>query len=353
MDTVEISMIGTDDEDNLINKNGLYVVLSPNGKLKRHLIVGNKEMPLCETTIAEEVIQLTEHNFADLSAVIMTLYESLDAVHNEPDGFANYQQYIEKVVCKMESTNIVSGTLARTMLIDMEDETILNEWYGTSHVLESINKLYSMLWARDAATYVLDDLCERIPVDLEAGMDEVRHLAVTQVFTFTSENTLTSHYFFRSEANYYFFLMQQYIASKPNIAKCQLCGRYFLPKTRKKTLYCDRVIKNGKTCKQVAPRLKRKELASVDRVVREFDRCKKMQYVRFLRTGPDKMPSIIDITPPEYWAWLAKATEALASYLADEISEDEALTIIHVPKKQDMLENNSSEYTLDKFLVQS
>ena len=27
----------------------------------------------------------------------MTLYESLDEVHNEPDGFSNYQQYIEKV----------------------------------------------------------------------------------------------------------------------------------------------------------------------------------------------------------------------------------------------------------------
>lgn len=346
MDTVKISMIGTSDEDNLVNEDGLYVVLSPNGKLKRHLIVGNKEMPLCETTIAEELIQLTERNFADLSSVIMTLYESLDEVHNKPDGFSNYQQYIESVLCKMESTNILSGTLARTMLIDMEDETTLNEWYGTSHVLESINKLFSMLSARDAATYVLDDLCERIPVDLESAVDEIRHLAVTQIFTFTSENSLTSHYFFRSEASYYFFLMQQYIALKPNIAKCNLCGRYFLPKTRKKTLYCDRVIKNGKTCKKIAPRLKRKELAAVDRVVGEFDRCKKMQYVRFLRTGPDKKPSIIDITPPEYWTWLANATEALASYLVGELSEDEALAIIYVPKKTEMIENNSSEYTL-------
>lgn len=346
MDTVRIAIIGTSDEDDLVNKDGLYVTLLSNGKVKRHLIAGGNEMPLSETTIAEELIQLTEHNFADLSSVIMTLYESLDAVHNEPDGFSNYQQYIEKVLCKMESTDILSGTLARTMLIDMEDETILNEWYGTSHVLESINKLYSMLWARDAATYVLDDLCKRIPVDLASGMDEVRHLAVTQVFTFSLDNVLTSHYFFRSEANYYFFLMQQYIASKPNIAKCQLCGRYFLPKTRKKTLYCDRVIKNGKTCKQVAPRLKRKELAAVDRVVGEFDRCKKMQYVRFLRTGPDKMPSIIDITPPEYWAWLTKASEALASYLVDEISEDEALAIIYVPKKNEILESNSAELTV-------
>lgn len=346
MDTVKIVMAGTNDEENQADREGLYVTLSPNGKIKRHLNARGKEIPLSDTTIAEELLQLTERNFAYLSAVIMTLYESLDDVHNKPDGFSNYQKYLEKVLCEMESINILSGTLARTMLIDMEDETILNNWHGTSHVLEAVNKLYAMLWAQDAASYVLDDLCERIPVDLESGMEEVRHLAVTHVFSFTSENILTSHYFFRSEADYYFFLMQQYIVSNPNIAKCQLCGRYFLPKTRKKTLYCDRIIKDGKTCKQIAPRLKRKELAAVDRVVREFDRARKMQYVRFRRTGPDKMPSIIDITPPEYWAWLTKATEALASYLADEISEDEALAIIHVPKKRDMLENNSAEYTL-------
>lgn len=346
MDTVKITMVATDDEEKQENQDGLYVTLSPNGKIKRHLMARGNEIPLRETTIAEELIQLTERNFADLSSVIMTLYESLDEVHSEPDGFSNYRQYIEQVLCRMESTDILSGTLTRTMLIDMEDETILNEWYGTSHVLESINKLYSMLWARDAASYVLDDLCERIPVDLEAGMNEVLHLAVTQVYTFTSEHALISHFFFRSEASYYFFLMQQYIALKPNIAKCHLCGRYFLPKTRKRTLYCDRVIKNGKTCKMIAPRLKRKELAAVDRVVSEFDRCKKMQYVRFQRTGPDKRPSIIDITPPEYWAWLTRATEALASYLVSELSEDEALEIIYVPKKTEMLQNNSAEYTL-------
>lgn len=149
------------------------------------------------------------------------------------------------------------------------------------------------------------------------------------------------------------FLLQQFIASKPNIAKCQLCGRFFLPKTRKKTLYCDRIIKNEKTCKQIAPRLKHKDLAADDWVVKEFDRIKKMQYVRYRRTGPDKRSSIIDITPPEYWAWLDKATDALDRYLIGEISQYEAFAIFHVPKKQDMTNNKSAEYTLVNSGIQS
>ena len=112
-------------------------------------------------------------------------------------------------------------------------------------------------------------------------------------------------------------------------------------------MYCDRIIKDGKTCKQLAPRLKRRELAAADYVVREFERCKKMLYVRLQRTGPDKTPSIIDITPSEYWAWLNEATEALNNYLSDRISQEEALAIIHVPKKLEMLGYNSVQLTLE------
>jgi len=43
------------------------------------------------------------------------------------------------------------------------------------------------------------------------------------------------------------------------IRSCQCCGRFFVPKTKKIALYCDRVItSDGKTCKQVAPKLMQK-----------------------------------------------------------------------------------------------
>mgnify|MGYP003295447111 FL=1 len=323
------------DEDNLLGNEGLYVELSPDGKIKRHLNANGKEIPLSDTTIAEELIQLTERTFEYVSTVSITLYESLVEVDKDPNGFSKYQKYMDTVLREMEAADIVSGTLTRTMLSDMEDEAIINGWHGTMHVLETVKKLNGISAIQRGVSVMFDDLCEG--VELEFGMDDIRHIAVTQILTL--ENKLTSQYFFRTEESYYLFLLQQYIASKPNIAKCQLCGRYFLPKTKKKTLYCDRIIKNEKTCKQIAPRLKRKDLAADDWVVKEFDRIKKMQYVRYRRTGPDKRPSIIDITPPEYWAWLERATDALTRYLIGEISQYEAFAIFHVPKKQDMTEN--------------
>ncbi|MBR4291745.1 MAG: hypothetical protein IKT52_14075, partial [Oscillospiraceae bacterium] len=96
-----------------------------------------------------------------------------------------------------------------------------------------------------------------------------------------------------------------------------------------------------------APRMKRKELIAADRVRKEFERAKKRQYLRYKRTGPDKITSIIDLTLLEYYAWLTKAVDALSAYLAGELCEEEALSIIYVPTKDELTGDNSSELTLE------
>ena len=290
MTTEKVLCIWREDEDDPLIQEGLYIELSPDGTIKRHLIAKGKEIPLSNTTMAEELIQVTERNFEYLR----TLYDSLEHVHSDPDGFSDYQKYVSTVLREMESQDIVSGTLARNILVDLEGD--LSRFHGTDHVLETINRLYRMLEIPNTVSCVLDDLCDRIPIDQNFGIDAIYSISVTQIFTFTPENTLRTQYYFRAEEEYYLFLLQQYAASNPNIAKCQFCGRYFVPKTRKKTLYCDRIIKDGKTCKQLAPRLKHKERAAANHVLKEYDRVKRMQYIRYRRTCPDKNTSIIDIS---------------------------------------------------------
>ena len=351
MTTEKVLCIWREDEDDPLIQEGLYMELSPNGTIKRHLIAKGKKIPLSDTTMVEELIQVTERNFEYLSAVIRTLYDSLEHVHSDPDGFSNYQKYVSTVLCEMESQNIVSGTLARIILLDPEGD--LSKFHGTDHVLETISRLYYILDISNTVSCILDDLCDRIPIDQNFGIDAIYSISAMQIFAFTPENTLRTQYFFRAEEAYYLFLLQQYTASNPNIAKCQFCGRYFLPKTRKKTLYCDRIIKDGKTCKQLAPRLKHKERAAADHVLKEYDRVKRMQYIRYRRTCPDKNTSIIDISLLEYWGWLTKASEALAAYLAGKLSEKEAMEIIYVPRKDELLEQISSELTLETAATQS
>ena len=56
-----------------------------------------------------------------------------------------------------------------------------------------------------------------------------------------------------------------------------------MPKTKKMTLYCDRVIKGDKTCKEIAPNLKRKQDKAYDTALAEYDRLYYLYYARMER----------------------------------------------------------------------
>ena len=105
----------------------------------------------------------------------------------------------------------------------------------------------------------------------------------------------------------------------------------FIPKTRKKTKYCDRIVRDGKTCKQIAPYLNRKERASADRVISEFNRVNDMLLHRLERAEYDKKSSPIDLTRKEYYQWLDTATDARDRYLKGELSEEEWAVLPALP----------------------
>ena len=181
-----------------------------------------------------------------------------------------------------------------------------------------------------AVNDILRDLRFKVPIDYEKKYRFLQEAEFIQISNL--QNLYTPEYAFRSLAEYYMFLLIHFIASQPNIALCECCGRYFVPKTAKKTLYCDRIIKDGKTCKIWGPILKHKLQAQNKKVVEEYDRAKQKMYKRYERaTDPNKKVSEKDLIYKEYYDWLEKATQARDDYLAGKLTAEEALEIIKVP----------------------
>lgn len=143
---------------------------------------------------------------------------------------------------------------------------------------------------------------------------------------------LTTQYHFRSAVDYYHFLLLQFVSGHPAVAWCHCCGRYFIPKTKKKTLYCDRILKDGKTCKEWGPVLKHRQKAAQISVVEEFDRTKRRMYKRYERAEfLNKEPSEKDLSYEEYYQWLDRAVRARDDYLAGKLPAEEALKTIQTP----------------------
>ncbi len=112
-------------------------------------------------------------------------------------------------------------------------------------------------------------------------------------------------------------------------ARCECCGRFFIPRTRAATKYCDRVIRDGKTCKQLAPIWKHQRQTKHDEVIGAFDRVKRRMYKRYERAlNVSKKPSPRDISYAEYYGWLKPAAKARDDYLAGKLTAEQALAVI-------------------------
>jgi len=124
------------------------------------------------------------------------------------------------------------------------------------------------------------------------------------------------------------FLEFKYMAiNNISVKKCEFCGRYFLPFS-KNSLYCDR-ISDGfyKTCKQVAPNLKRNEKISKDKAAQLYNKFNN-RYCGRRRRGDRRM------TDKLLTDWRTYAKNLKKQYNAGKISIDDFIWLIDMTEWQ-------------------
>ena len=316
---------------------GLYLSLTKDGHIKRDLTGPASKVSLEDTTILDELILFSELNFEPYALVVDLVRNCAGSIMVQEEGhygevnMKEFQFMVDTVidlVTTMEKETPLYGTLLRTQIEDritVDDGTAM---YPIRTEQELVALLTGVMRFQFVVNEVLHDLCEKAPLEPKKyeGMWE---MPVTEVLTL-EEDSLATRYHFRSAVDYYHFLLLHFVADKLNVALCQCCGRYFIPKTRKKTLYCDRILKDEKTCKEWGPVLKHKLAAQRNEVIKAFDQAKRKMYKRYERKeyGINQKPSEKDLSYAEYYEWLDAATKARDEYLAGKISSGDALKVI-------------------------
>ena len=174
---------------------------------------------------------------------------------------------------------------------------------------------------------LLQDLKNGVHPDADDPFNDWSHLTVQQFLTYEN-GAIRTHYCFHSHYEYYMFLMLRYMAGNPNVCQCRRCGRYFIPRTKRRTLYCDRVVRDGLTCKDLGPAEKHRQMAENDSVVDAFDRNMRKMRKRLERAEDEKQGQELEDVRESVWSWLARATAARDGYLAGKVSQKEALRVI-------------------------
>ena len=124
---------------------------------------------------------------------------------------------------------------------------------------------------------------------------------------------------------YQLLLALYFKQDKQRIAKCERCWNYFIPRTKKQTLYCDRIF-NGASCKQAGPNLKRNLGPEYDEALSIYNRIRNLlaeRMERYYLFGSNEKVHPMDAD--RYYDWLTMAQHARADYMDRKISSEEFL----------------------------
>lgn len=129
------------------------------------------------------------------------------------------------------------------------------------------------------------------------------------------------------------------------IARCDYCWRYFIPRTKKATRYCDRVT-DGQSCKQRGANLARLETAAQDEALLICKKLRDRMYARLLRfqdAPPSEQARLIPMDYSQYEAWSENARLARMEYLRGELTAEEFLRRIDTTHELQSYEAGKTE----------
>lgn len=119
--------------------------------------------------------------------------------------------------------------------------------------------------------------------------------------------------------------MEMYFRQTKRIARCAHCWDYFIPKTKKETLYCDREWDDEKTCKQLGPNAQRRVDRHYDTALELFEVHRKRmgaRHERYMQSN-QKMDTEFMLGINEYFDWSEMAKQARLDYIDGKISAEE------------------------------
>ena len=325
----------------MIIKKGLYLV--PGKKQKFGLIYcdGENFKKLYKSSFAKELISLisTDSDAMQVALSYVNQEPVIEKRYSPTRAERIYTQNVN-VATVVKSINTFLGLLLEIELSKIEKPSP-DDRRGYEKAIDLQREIYHDCGAAFQNAKVLTNIYAELPCLLDEKSRRIleidKHI-LNDTYQESyylreqpqAENSLdlSKCYYFDSAANYLHFLILKLIQLNPNICMCQNCGELFVAKTKKKTLYCDRIqLDDGKKCSEIGPK-NRAELQSSLFGFDEYEKAVERNYQRAKRTEEEYVKDI-RLEWDDYYDWLDKVRSAKALWLNDGLSDEDFLNIVH------------------------
>ena len=325
----------------MITMKGLYLL--PNGKDKFTLFYcnGKTKEKLYSSSYGQEIVDMAD---IDGDAIQIALsYVIKDRIVNKRFSSARAERIFtqnHQVALLIKRIDTTLGLLLETKLSKIEKPSP-DDRRGYEEAVALQKKIYRDFGVAFQNAKVLTNIYAELPCPLDEKPKRILEIDA-QLLDHTFQETyyintkkqteinleLTKCYIFDSAANYLNFLLLNLMQLNLNICLCQNCGELFVAKTKKKTLYCDRVQPDSnKKCNEIGPK-NRAELQSTLFGFEDYNKAVERNYQRAKRTE-DSYVKDIKLGWDDYYAWLDRVQQAKKQWLNEEITDEDFLNIVH------------------------
>ncbi len=331
----------------MFRKAGLYVF--PDGKkIRLFAYDGDTAKEFSETTFAQQLIDFLEINLDtfrkavnnlkkyDNNLNIEKLAKVIDAINFLADSF-----YVDKPVYSfLLKCELV--TIGENISPNSIEDAVYYKNSGIK-VLENMLNIQTFLFH---LTYVYctakGEHSEKV-YKLSIGRGSIFNCRFEEIVSVTAPNKtmfhmkkfsypLTKGYRFETLQDYLWYVFINSLQHDVNLSVCQYCGHFFIPKTKRKTRYCDRLrTDDGRTCKDIGPAFIKKLKAEHSIVLSEYDKAINRNFKRVERFE-EKLTdekSGKDLDYNEYAEWHREASKARELWKNGDLSDEEVLKVIH------------------------
>ena len=322
----------------LKKQKGIYLVPTKKQKFGLLYCDGEKFKKFYSNSSAKELVSIisTDSDAMQIALSYVNQEPVIEKRYSPARAERIFTQNLQAVKI-IRSINTILGLLLNAELSKIEKPSP-DDRKGYEKAIDLQRKIYRDFSAAFQNAKVLTSIYAELPFPLEEKPKHILEID-KQLLDHTFQETyyinrkkqtelgLTKCYFFDSAANYLNFLLLNLVHLNPNICLCQNCGELFVAKTKKKTLYCDRIQPDSnKTCSEIGPK-NRAELQSTLFGFEDYGKAVERNYQRAKRTEEyyvkDKQ-----LEWDEYFYWLERAQQAKKQWLNEEISDDDFLDIV-------------------------
>ena len=244
---------------------GIYLVPTKKQKFGLLYCDGEKFKKFYSNSYAKELVSIisTDSDAMQIALSYVNQEPVIEKRYSPARAERIFTQNLQAVKI-IRSINTILGLLLNAELSKIEKPSP-DDRKGYEKAIDLQRKIYRDFSAAFQNAKVLTSIYAELPCPLEEKPKHILEID-KQLLDHTFQETyyinrkkqtelgLTKCYFFDSAANYLNFLLLNLIHLNPNICLCQNCGELFVAKTKKKTLYCDRIQPDSnKTCSEIGP----------------------------------------------------------------------------------------------------